>query len=119
MPIYESKRATVCKIPALALTPSPTLTGILDNLEGQIGVDPMKPTIVNIMQQSASSFILHLAKSELVTGFMAHCYTFRSHLLEMAQAKNTTTVIVERVRYGLLGDALKNHLTQFGEVKSK
>ena len=56
-PIYESKRALVCTVPALALKPAPSLAGILDDLEGQLGVDQMKQTVVNIMQQSAKSFV--------------------------------------------------------------
>ena len=42
MPVYESRRATVCQIPTLALTSPQTLAGILNDLEGQIGVEPMK-----------------------------------------------------------------------------
>ena len=118
MPIYESKRAIVCTIPALALTPPPSLAGILDDLEGQIGRDKMKTMVVNIMQQSSKAFLVHLAKADQVAEFMAQGLTFRGHLLEMAPAKNTTTVIVERVPYGLPEEALSGVLSRYGEVKS-
>ena len=76
MPIYVSKRALVCTIPALALTSPPSLAGILDNLEGQIGADIMKKTIVNIMQQSSKSFILHSASADQVNELMAQGLNF-------------------------------------------
>ena len=118
MPIYESKQAIVCTVPALALTMPPSLAGILDDLEGQIGVEKMKTTIVNIMQQSSKAFLLHLATADQVAEIMAQGLTFRGHLLEMAPAKNTTTVIVERVPYGLPEVALSGVLSRYGEVKS-
>ena len=118
MPIYESKRAIVCTVPALALTTPPSLAGILDDLEGQIGVDKMKTMVVNIMQQSSKAFILHLATADQAAEIMAQGLTFRGHLLEMAPAKNTTTVIVERVPYGLPEEALSGVLSRYGEVKS-
>ena len=118
MPVYESRRAVVCVIPALALTPPPSLAGILDDLEPQLGVDKMKSTVVNIMQQSANSFILHLAHNDQVADFMAMGLTFRKHLLEMSPAKNSTTVILERVPYGLPEAALTASLTKFGVVKT-
>ena len=118
MPIYESKRAIVCSIPALALTPPPSLAGILDDLEGQIGGDKMKTMVVNIMQQSSKAFLVHLANADQVAEFVAHGLTFRGHLLEMAPAQNTSTVIVERVPYGLPEEALSGVLSRYGEVKS-
>ena len=87
MPIYESKRAIVCTIAALALKPVPSLAEILDDLEGQFGADRMKRTVVNIMQQSAQSFILHLAKTDQVAEVMAEGLKFWGHLLEMSPAK--------------------------------
>lgn len=118
MPVYESRRAVICVIPALALTPPPSLAGILDDLEQQLGADIMKKTVVNIMQQSAKSFLLHLAQVDQVTEFMAMGLKFRNHLLEMSPAKNTTTVILERVPYGLPDEALITSLKKYGEVKS-
>ena len=118
MPIYESKRAIVCTVPAMALTPPPSLAGILDDLEGQIGVERMKKTIVNIMQQSSKAFLLHVATADQVVEIMAEGLTFRGHLLEMAPAKNTTTVIVERVPYVLPEASLSGVLSRYREVKS-
>ena len=66
MPIYESKRAVVCTIPALVLTSAPALAGILDDMEKQLGSDVMKAQVMNIMQHSAKSFVLHLAKADQV-----------------------------------------------------
>ena len=118
MPIYESKRAIVCTVPALALTTPPSLAGILDDLEGQIGVEKMKTMVVNIMQQSSKAFLLHLATADQFAEVMAQGLSFRGHLLEMAPAKNTTIVIVERVPYGLPEEALSGVLSRYGEVKS-
>ena len=118
MPIYESKRAVVGTIPALALTPAPTLAGILDDLEQQIGVDIMKTHIVNIMQHSAKSFVLHLATVDQVEAFMARGLTFRGHLLEFVPAKNTSTIILDRVPYGLPEASIHNALARYGELKS-
>ena len=87
----------MCTIPALALTTPPSREEILDDPEGQIGVEKMKQTIVNIMQQSSKAFILHLATADQVTEIMAQGLSFHGDLLEMALAKNTTTIIVERV----------------------
>ena len=78
----------------------------------------MKTMVVNIMQQSSKAFLVHLAKADQVAEFMAHGLTFRGHLLEMAPAKNTSTVIVERVPYGLPEEALSGVLSRYGEVKS-
>ena len=66
MPIYEHKRAVLCTIPAMALTPAPTLAGILDDLEGQMGSENMKNRVCNIMQHGSKAFILHLASPEQV-----------------------------------------------------
>ena len=119
MPIYESKRAVICTIPALALaTPPPTLAGILDDLEKQLGVEAMKLQVVNIMQHSAKAFIIHLANAHQVEAFMAQGITFRGHLLEMTTAKNTTTVILDRFPYGLPEASIKLTLACYGEVKS-
>ena len=119
MPIYESKRAVICEIPALALaTPPPTLAGILDDLEKQLGADPMRQQVVNIMQHTAKSFIIHLANADQVEAFMAQGLTFRGHLLGMSRAKNTTTVILDHVPYGLLEASVKLSLSGYGEVKS-
>ena len=118
MPVYESRRAVICVIPAMALTPPPSLAGILDDLEKQLGVEIMKKTVVNIMQQSSKSFLLHLAHVDQVVEFMAMGLKFCNHLLEMSPAKNTTTVILERVPYGLPNEALTASLTKFGVVKS-
>ena len=118
MPVYESRRAVICVIPAMALTPPPSLAGILDDLEQQLGVELMKKTVVNIMQQSAKSFLLHLAQVDQVVEFMAMGLKFCNHLLEMSPAKNTTTVILQRVHYGLPKEALTASITKFGVVKS-
>ena len=118
MPVYESRRAVICVIPAMALTPPPSLAGILDDLEQQLGVELMKKTVVNIMQQSAKSFLLHLAQVDQVVEFMAMGLKFCNHLLEMSPAKNTKTVVLEWVPYGLPNEALTASLTKFGVVKS-
>ena len=118
MPIYECKRALLCTVLALALKPAPSLAGILDDLEGPLGVDCMKKTAVNIMQQSARSFVLHLAKAEQVLELQAEGLKFRGHILETSPTKNTTTVVMERVPYGLPEAALIHALTKYGEVKS-
>ena len=104
--------------PALALKPAPSLARILDDLEGQFGVDRMKKTVVNIMQQSAKSFVLYLATAEPVIELQAEGLKFRGHLLDMSPAKNTTTVVMERVPYGLPEEALIHVLSKYGEVKS-
>ena len=49
---------------------------------------------------------------------MAQGITFRGHLLEMTKAKNTTTVILDRVPYGLPEASIKLTLARYGEVKS-
>ena len=118
MPIYESKRDIIGTIPALALKPAPTLAGILDDLETQLGADIMKVQIVNIMQHSAKSFILHFAKADQVEAFMARGLTFRGHLLEFAPAKNTTTVIRDRVPYGLPEAGIRTSLARYDDVKA-
>ena len=118
MPIYESKKAVVCTIPALALTTAPTLAGILDDMEKQLGADAMKTQVVNIMQHSAKSFVLHLAKADQVEAFMASGLTFRGHLLELAPAKNTTTIILDKVPHGLPEASVRNMLARYGEIKS-
>ena len=110
MPIYESKRAVVGTIPELALNPAPTLVGILDDLEQQIGVDIMKTHIVNIN--------LHLATVDQVEAFMARSLTFRGHLLEFVPAKNTSTIILDRVPYDLPEASIRNALARYGELKS-
>ena len=118
MPIYESKRAIIGTVPALALNPAPTLAGILDDLETQIGADAMKVQVMNIMQHSAKSFILHLVRADQVEAFMARDLTFRGQLLEFAPAKNTTTVILDRVPYGLPEARIHTALARYGEVKA-
>ena len=121
MPIYKSKRAVICVIPALVLAtppPPPTMAGILEDLEKQLGADPMRLQVVNIMQHSAKSFIIHLAKLDQVEAFMAQGLTFHGHLLDMSRAKNTTTVILDSVPYGLPEASVKLSLARYGEVKS-
>ena len=98
--------------------PPPTLAGTLDDLEKQLGVEPMRLQVVNIMQYSAKAFIIHLANANQVKTFMAQGITFRGHLLEMSKAKNTTTVILDRVPYGLPEASIKLSLARYGEVKS-
>ena len=94
------------------------MAGILDDLEKQLGADPMRQQVVNIMQHMAKSFIIHLANAEQVEAFMAQGLTFRGHLLRMSRAKNTTTVIPDRVPYGLPEASVKLSLSWYGEVKS-
>ena len=118
MPIYESKRAVVGTIPVLVLTPAPTLAGILDDLEKQLGSDIMKAHVVNIMQHSAKSFVSHSAKVNQVEAFMARGLTCRGHLLELVPAKNTATIILDRVPYGLPEASIRNSLARYGELKS-
>ena len=62
--------------------------------------------------------IIHLAKDDQVEAFMAQGLIFRGHLLEMSRAKNTTTVILDRVPYGLPEASVKLSLAHYGEVKS-
>ena len=57
--------------------PLPTLAGILDDLDLPLGAEVMKTHVVNIMPQSAKSFILHLARTDQVKAFMAWGLTFR------------------------------------------
>ena len=70
------------------------------------------------MQHSAKSFIIHLANANQIEAFMAQGLTFRGHLLEMSKAKNTTTVILDRVPYGLPEASIKLALSRYSEVKS-
>ena len=70
------------------------------------------------MQQSAKSFVLHLATAEQVIELQAEGLKFRGHLLDMSPAKNTTTVVMKRVPYGLPEEALLHVLSKYGEVKS-
>ena len=69
MPIYEHKRAVLCTIPALALTPAPTLAGILDDLGSQIGSENMKTRVCNVMQHGNKAFLVHLASPDQVPAF--------------------------------------------------
>ena len=108
----------MCYPSPCAGNPPPTLVGILDDLEKQLGVEPMKLTVVNIMQHSAKSFIIHLANANQIDAFMAQGLTFRGHLLEMSKAKNTTMVILDRVPYGLPEASIKLTLSRYGKVKS-
>ena len=78
----------------------------------------MKAQVVNIMQHSAKSFVLHLAKADQVEAFMTRGLTFRGHLLELAPAKNTTTIILDRIPYGLPEASVRNLLAHYGEIKS-
>ena len=117
MPIYESKRAVICSITTLALSTAPTLAGILDDTELQLGAEVMKTHVVNIMQNSSKSFISHLANSDQVDAFMARGLTFRGHLLDVVQAKNTTTFMLDSVPYGLPEASIKTTLARYGEIK--
>ena len=116
--LYIFFACVVCTVPVLALKLAPSLAGILDDLEGQLGVDRLKKTVVNIMQQSAKSFVLHLATADQVLELQAEGLTYRGHILDMSPAKNTTTVVMERVPYGLPEGALTQVLSKYGEVKS-
>ena len=78
----------------------------------------MKKTVVNIMQQSAKSFVLHLATADQVIELQAEGLKYRGHILDMSPAKNTTTVVMERVPYRLPEGALTQVLSKYGEVKS-
>ena len=97
MPIYEHKRAVLCTIPALAMTSTPTLVVILDDLEGQVGADAMKKPVCNIMQHGNRAFLLHLAKPEQVPEFVAHGYMFRGHQLKIDPVRSSTIVVLDRV----------------------
>lgn len=118
MPIYEHKRAVVCTIPALALKPSPTLAGILDDLEGQMGADSMKTRICNIMQQGNKAFLLHLASPDFVPEFIAHGYSFRGYQLKIDPVKSTTVVVLDRVPYGLPQEAITTAVAKYGTVSA-
>ena len=116
MPIYEHKRAVLCTIPAMALTPAPTLAGIFDDLESQMGSQKMKNQVCNIMQHGNKAFLLHLASSEQVPDFVAYGYTFRGHQLHVAPVKSTTIVVLDRVPYGLPKEAVKNAVAKYGTI---
>ena len=116
MPIYEHKRAVLCTIPAMALTPAPTLAGILDDLESQMGSETMKAKVCNIMQHGNKAFLIHLASSEQVPEFVAHGYTFRGHQLHAAPVKSTTIVVLDRVPYGLPKEAVTNVVAKYGTI---
>ena len=49
---------------------------------------------------------------------MPRGYTFEDIYYKWPQPRTLLPAIVERVSYSLPGDALKNHLNKFGEVKS-
>ena len=117
MPIYEIKRAVVGTFPDLALKPKPSLTEIIDDFEKQLGGDRLKALMCNIMQHSANSFIVHLVKAEQVPEFVAEGITFRGHPVKLAAAKATTTVILEKVPYGLNAQVLAAELRPYGVVK--
>ena len=116
MPIYEHKRAVLCTIPAMALTPAPTLAGILDDLESQMGSEQMKNQVCNIMQHGNKAFLLHLASSEQVPDFVARRYTFRGHQLHVAPVKSTTIVVWGGVPYGLPKEAVTNAVGKYGAI---
>ena len=116
MPIYEHKRAVLCTIPAMALTPAPTLAGILDDLESQMGAETMKTQVCNIMQHGNKAFLIHLASPEQVPEFVAHGYTFRGHQLHAAPVKSTTIVVLDRVPYGLPKEAVTNVVAKYGTI---
>ena len=116
MPIYEHKRAVLCTIPAMALTPAPTLAGILDDLEGQMSSENMKNRVCNIMQHGSKAFILHLASPEQVPDFVAHGYTFRGHQLHLAPVKSTAIVVLDQFPYGLPKEAVTNVIAKYGTV---
>ena len=116
MPIYEHKRAVLCTIPAMALTPAPTLAGILNDLESQMGSEKMKTQVCNIMQHGNKAFLLHLASTEQVPDFVAHGYTFRGHQLHVAPVKSTTIIVLDRVPYGLPKEAVTNVVAKYGTI---
>ena len=118
MPIYENKRAVICTIPSLALKPAPTLAGILDDLEGQIGSERMKSLVCNIMQHGSKAFLLHLASPDQIPEFIAHGYTFRGHQLNIQPVKSTTIVVLDRVPYGLPSAAITTAVVKYGTVSS-
>ena len=118
MPIYENKRAVICTIPSLALKPAPTLAGILDDLEGQIGSERMKSLVCNIMQHGNKAFLLHLASPDQIPEFIAHRYTFRGHQLNIQPVKSTTIVVLDRVPYGLPSAAITTAVVKYGTVSS-
>ena len=110
MPIYEIKRAVIGTISELALKPRPSLTEIIDDLEKQLGGDKLRALICNVMQHSANSFIVHPAKAEQVPEFVAEGISFRGHPVKLTAAKATTTVVLERVPYGLNVQVLEAEL---------
>ena len=116
MPIYEHKRAVLCTIPAMAPTPAPTLAGILDDLESQMGSEKMRTLVCNIMQHGNKAFLLHLASMDQVPDFVAHGYTFRGHQLHVAPVKATTIIVLDRVPYGLPKEAVTNVVAKYGTI---
>ena len=117
MPIYEGSRAVIGTIPDLTLTPAPSLTAILDDMEQQLGESVMRGLVCNIMQDTAKSFVIHLASKEQVVEFLANGITFRSHPVKLVEVKSTANITLERVPYGLPGYAVLAELRQYGECK--
>ena len=117
MPIYEGHRAAIGTLPDLVLTPAPSLTEILGDIEHQLGESVMRGLVCNIMQHTAKSFIIHLSREEQVVEFLANGITFRSHPVKLAEVKTSVNVTLERVPYGLPGNAVLAELRQFGECK--
>lgn len=104
-------------LPDLALKPKPSLTEIIDDFEKQLGGDRLRALVCNIMQYSANSFIVHLGKAEQVPEFVAAGINFRGHPVKLVAAKATTTVILEKVPYGLNAQVIAAELRPYGVVK--
>ena len=117
MPIYESRRAVICAISDLALTKPPSLSELIDDLGAQLGELQMKKVVVNIMQLSSKSFVLHFASSEQVQELIANGLSFCKHPLALKMAKASISVTLERVPYGIPSAVLVSTLTKYGEVK--
>ena len=83
MPFMKIRGLLYAKSQLLHWLPPPHVGGDLDDLEKQLGADPMRHQVVNIMQHSAKSFLIHLANADQVEAFMAQGLTFRGHLLVM------------------------------------
>ena len=115
MPIYQANRAIIGTIPDEAMQPPPTLSGLVDEFEPQLK-DIMKHSFKNIMQLGARSFVIHVAKDSDVPLYIKRGLSYHGHKLHLKEAKNTTTVTLERVPFGLSIQSIVDTLRVYGHV---
>ena len=91
-----------------------TLKELVEDFVSQL--PEAKEMISNVMQSSATSFVLHCTSTRHAEALLHSGLTFRSYPIKFVPAPNAHCVKLTRVVFGTTENAIKSRLSDYGTV---